>query len=667
MVIRRTVRDPTPSDIFVFAGAGASFSPPAALPLFDGLRDAILSQLGLGAFVEGAPESDPTKLMVAQALAPEPFLSDLKLGRVDIEGWLGEVLGRGSPNAVHHAVAQLAAGGARVWTVNFDRLIEQIAIGLKTVSWPDTPGSAEDLVKAHGSLGGPLIIGAEQVLTPLPSGWVDRLRTDVTDRIVIFVGYSGRDLDFQPIWNSVLENAREVLWFERPDPCDPPRVVDERRKRLLLVDIDRRGRLTFPPPVAPPEGVAATNPNPSWDFLAWCSSRRLVDVDAALVSALFDPRPMTRLPLLPGDTSWARASIAGHLGAYSTMRAEYSSLVLSRRSAEAARLLVRSFITHGGARMAALLTVAYALPPVGRLAKGREMLLRKRLTAAYRLGRHRLVLRRTRRLRADALSTWLILRSASLRLLGSLDDAATVADEALRRARLERHVVRTAHAAFQKNMALLWSERIEAATSCLQDELEPLAAVAANRWIAWSQFIAGALEVRGGDPGRALSQLRLAKERFMAEGLVDGAISTAIAALAAHRLAQDQHSFALELEQLRLLRGTAASGQLYYARHSRFTAEAIAFEEAEFARCHLSDLVTAERLYADLTRSPYPIHEALGLLGLCLLAEDPTLKRSLAGRAHDVGRNIGAHLILDRAGQVLSDPRQRSGGEIFFC
>jgi hypothetical protein len=653
----------TASDFFVFAGAGASLSPPAALPLFDWLRDAILTQLGFDTFVAGTPRSNPRDVMVAQALAPEPFMGDLKAGRVDVERWLSEVLGRGRPNAVHQTLAELASAGAKVWTVNFDTLIEQSTAGLRTVSWPQMPTGAERLVHAHGSLGGPLIFGADQVLTPLPDEWLNRLRSDINGRTAIFIGYSGRDLDFQPLWNEALRAACEVLWFEVRDPHDPSRVIEEKRKRQLLLDVHRRGVLSFPPPVAPPPGVSALRPNPSWDFVMWFVNRGLVSVDVALARELFDPVPAVAFPRLSGDPTWARASIAGHLGAYAAMRAQYAALVASRRSAEAARLLSRSFITHGGGRMAAGLTAAYLLPPIGPAAKAREMLLRKRLTALHRIGRHRLVLRRTEKLAPDALSTWLILRSSSLRMVDSLDDAAAIAEEALRRARLERHVVRTAHAAFQKSMALLWAEQIIAAAQCLHDELEPLATVAANRWIAWSQFVAGALAVREDDSASALSQLRLAGERFMAEGLIDGAISAAIARLTAHRLARDQDGFVTELEQVQLLRTAPHKGHLYYARRNVFTIEAIAIEEAEFARCHQADAATARRFYAEVARSPYPLHASLGFLGLALVEKDPSLTRAPAERARDIGARIGARLVMARADEVL---RGRTR-EIFFC
>jgi hypothetical protein len=102
-----------PQDLFVFAGAGASRSSPAGLPLFNWIRDELLLQLELPQFVEGTPVTDPTKVAVAAALAPEPFMSDLMAGGIDVERWLDETLCGGSPNAVHHALAALGGGRSK--------------------------------------------------------------------------------------------------------------------------------------------------------------------------------------------------------------------------------------------------------------------------------------------------------------------------------------------------------------------------------------------------------------------------------------------------------------------------------------------------------------------------------------------------------------------------
>lgn len=121
---------------------------------------------------------------------------------------------------------------------------------------------------------------------------------------MVFVGYSGRDPDFQPLWNELLTPAKRVLWFEQRDHSDPSLVVDERRKRLLLRDLDERGDLCFPPPASPPACVPPdTRTNASWDFVAWCSEQGLIDVDPSLARQLFDDVPEPVYPPLPGDVA----------------------------------------------------------------------------------------------------------------------------------------------------------------------------------------------------------------------------------------------------------------------------------------------------------------------------------------------------------------------------
>ena len=182
--------------LFVFAGAGVSVSMPAGLPVFDWLRDAILDQLGLGGYVPGAGGPDSRMTDVASGLVPEPFM--LERAGVDVQAWLRAVLSAGEPNAAHRALAQLASAGARVWTVNFDRLIEKAAgERLRCIAWPQDPVEGAQLMKPHGSADGHLVVTAEQVLAGLDAVWLERLRADVDGRTVVFVGYRGRDLDFR--------------------------------------------------------------------------------------------------------------------------------------------------------------------------------------------------------------------------------------------------------------------------------------------------------------------------------------------------------------------------------------------------------------------------------------------------------------------------------------
>jgi hypothetical protein len=172
----------------------------------------------------------------------------------------------------------LAIAGARVWTVNFDTLIEQASPSeLRLCAWPDPPSDYSQLLKPHGTLTGQLIVTADQVLKGLELSWERQLRADVQGRTVVFVGYSGWDLDFQPLWNGALQAARRVLWFDMPNPAE------QERKRILLHRVASSGRLAFPqrPPRTP--GV---RPNSSWDFVEWCQEHGLVDVDDGLVAQL---------------------------------------------------------------------------------------------------------------------------------------------------------------------------------------------------------------------------------------------------------------------------------------------------------------------------------------------------------------------------------------------
>src|SRR5919201_5910234 len=108
-------------DLFVFAGAGASLSAPAGLPQFRWIRDALLGELRLDEYVPPSRPQDAgtEQQQVAAGLAPEPFFLALQRGGSDVVAWLRALLSRGTPNAAHVALAQLAARGARVWTVNF--------------------------------------------------------------------------------------------------------------------------------------------------------------------------------------------------------------------------------------------------------------------------------------------------------------------------------------------------------------------------------------------------------------------------------------------------------------------------------------------------------------------------------------------------------------------
>jgi hypothetical protein len=642
------------ADLLVFAGAGVSKPEPAGLPVFDELRDAILIEIGLEEYVL-AGEGSPLR-KAATGLAAEPFMNELSAAGIDIEFWLANVLSGTAPNAAHHALAQLAAAGSTVWTGNFDVLIEE-ASGrtLRTVSWPREPLPDARLLKPHGSVGGRLIVTSRQVTRRLDDPWLRRLRSDAAGRIVLFIGYRGCDPDLQQVWPEVLRDAAAVYWFDR---WAGGQMYQARYKRQLLRDVDAGGRLQLMPPAPLPPGVSPdARHNPCWDFIAWCQDRSLVRIDPDLVSRLYEQPSPQRLAPLQGNLLWAKPAIQGLLGNYRGARRSYWQLAARPGyQREAAYAIAASNVMHGGGVMAALLAPAQVLPRRGRLGRARTMAARAQLAAWSRSGRHRAVLRATRTLTADALSVQLILRSESLRVTGSLDEATAAATAARVRAAEERHPVRLAHAAFQECLALLWAGRLAEARRCLADYLRPYAELAANRWNAWADFIEGGLAVYSGHGRDALDAYSDAELRFKAEGLTDGVVSVLTARLAARRLLRDPAGYTRLLADVTALSRDGMNGTRYYTRRSDFTAASITNDHAEFARCSQQDLSTAWTLYQRTAASRYPLQQALGHLGLALIQAERGQFPGHAAAALRVAEDIGFRLAAARSRELLTGP-----------
>ena len=650
-------------ELFIFAGAGVSRSVPARLPTFDALRDEVLNQLGLHQYMWNKEEkSDPQK--VAEALAPELFMLGLSEAHIDVEGWLSEVLSGTQPNAAHHALAQLAARGSRVWTVNFDTLIEQASEpgrGLRVIAWPAGPPTDPQpggrLLKPHGTVGGSLIVTARQVIGELPDAWKDRLRSDVRGRTVLFVGYRGRDLDFQPIWDEVLSEAAEVIWF---DVWADGMMSEAEEKRKLLSRVNASGKLTLARPAPPAPGVPSSpRHNPSWDFIAWCQDRHLIDIDPALVARLFDEPPAGGRPYppLPGKTVWARPAVQGMLGDYQGARSSYwRAAARPGYQWKAASSLAMSHVIHAGNGTAAVLGAAAALPARGRAGRVRELALRMRLTAWARTARHEAVLRATRDLADDLPSVYLILRSESLRVTGSLDEAAAIAGRAREKAQKEQHEVRLAHAAFQEGLALLWAHRVDDVRTCLDKYLRDYARLAGNRWMAWADFVEAGYEVHCGHGDLALRKYDEAEVRFTAEGLLDGVVSVDTARLAAYRLTSNDSRYTETLDRVTAAsRGDGGSGR-YYTRRNDFTAKSILNDRAEFMRCRRHDLDRATSMYEETAASRHPLQSALGHLGLALIQAERGEAPAEAAVALRLAQETGCRLVADRARELETQP-----------
>ena len=596
---------------------------------------------------------------------PEPFLFELHRAGVDVDAWLGQVLGHGEPNVVHFALAHLAQSGTKVWTVNFDPLIEKAGgSGFPVVAWPDKANLPGLLRKAHGSLGGPLVATSEQVISGLDPLWLEQLEADLHGRsTAVFLGYSGRDLDFHLHWDNALRQIEKVIWFDVPDP-----IGREYRSSLLPMAV-ARGALDMPDPWPLPEWApSGSPPNPSWDFLCWCSSHGLGDPDPDLLRVLFDaPReqPGTQIP---GDLTWVKSSVLGMLGAYGEERKQYVRTLLRSHGQRrrAARALAIHIANHGGSAVGAAMGLARALPDTGRTTPLKELANRKRLTVFNRVGAHEKTIRALGHKGAGEVSTYDILRAQSLRMIGSLDEAVRIADRAYQKALTEQHPVRVAHAAYQKCQALLWSERLDETRTCLYDELKPHAAIAASRWVAWADFIAAGLLIRENRPGESLDTYAASERRFMAEALLDGAVSTQVGRLTALRQLKNDAQFEERLIQVRRLVTNGLPRTGYYATRHNFTVESLRWEEAEFLRTHAADSRGAAHLFSSMLGSKYPLHVAFGHFGLALCDRSPASQASHLRDAGRISTDIGLRLVTSRCREFESgDPR--SYREMFFC
>jgi hypothetical protein len=654
-------------DLFLFVGAGVSRPAPTRLLTFNEIRDAVLDDIGLNVYVEGSRSARKDLVDMAAGLVPERFLLALHQSGIPVEQWLGQALGHLRPNAAHRVLATLAANGAKVWTVNYDHNIEEAntaagQVPLDVAAWPDSPRAAS-VLKPHGTLGGRLIATAEDVVRGLDERWLAQLRSDLSGRTtVVFLGYSGRDLDFHPYWNDLLGEADQVVWFDFPN-----RPAQEFKSRLLT-DASSRGALIFPKPAAPPD-AAISGISPCWDFIDWCLRERLIDAPPDGVAELFDSSKPDPAPRLTGDVAMARAGLLGALGSYREQRNDYLRLVWQpRHTAKALSALGAYELNHGGRSLAAALAAGRAIPPItARLRALRERAERKRVTALSKLGAHDRVLAITEHLPPDAPSTYLILRAGSLRATGSLVEAARVADEAFRGAVAEKHNVRIAHAAYQRCQALVWADEIAEARACLNDQLLPNAALAASRWVGWATFLNAAILVRDRDTTRARDEVELAISRFQGEALLDGIVSAQTVMLTVARLDGNDDEFRQRLGALRHRSTHPDPSLTYYTLNHPFTAQALQLEEAEFARTHVGDGNRAAVLYRALAQSQYPLYRAFGQLGSALLEPDGSRRSRYLASARSAADMVGQQQVAERCRLLAAGDSDAAGAEIFWC
>jgi len=211
-------------------GAGVSTDAPSNLPLAPGLVSAVVARSG-----EALNLPAPVRVRLGRAthsLRPEVVTDVL----AEYLGWRAlqplMVLSGRHPNGWHHGLAWALGRGCHVMTTNFDTLIEsacQIAqvrpsngpTGMRNASAKTSTRRTGSLTKLHGSLDTSataqslrtLRLAVGQVGLGLPPRLFRKVRTLISDRPLIVIGYAGRDdFDLAPVLLA-LERRAPTLWL----------------------------------------------------------------------------------------------------------------------------------------------------------------------------------------------------------------------------------------------------------------------------------------------------------------------------------------------------------------------------------------------------------------------------------------------------------------------
>ena len=478
-------------------GAGASLASPAGRPLFQAVRDALLAPLEL--------DLDER---ARRRFAPEALLSRLHVAGIDTDDELRQMLGGGSPNALHLAAAELLARGQAVWTTNFDELIEAAArqenISLHRLLPEDEPRcecGLGHLIKVHGTLsGGDVLALSEQVMVPLRGEWLGRLSSDLGGAEVCVVGYAGADIDLRAGLCAALGESHSSRWFGRPSDQAP---------------LQRR----FAEPLATHALELDLSDRPDLAALTWAKERGLTGrVSSAAWTQAEKPIYWPRLHARYEPNDVVRARVLDDFGRGSEARAVYGRGLRrgpSRRLA--ARAVYSSGMIHGA---------PWRAPVVAALNAACRTPLRWRWPHRQRL----------------PYLTWnmpapdrLPLLERSLALFGDdptlLISAANAAKEVDPRRSVELglrtldqlgggETADTAWATFALSLAYRWLGELSKAKEQAARLADGYDTLAGPRWVAWGHFELGAIAALENRLDDARDEMRLSVEVFDARQAV---------------------------------------------------------------------------------------------------------------------------------------------------
>lgn len=575
-------------------GAGASLAAPAARPLFAWLRAALVDHLAL-------PTGSAFDAQRFSYLAPEALLSRLAQRGIDIDAELLHLLAGGAPNAVHFVAAEALAAGNTIWTTNFDELVEQAAAAraipvhrLLLDGDPACRCGRGHVIKVHGTLSErPLVARSEDVLSPLPDRWLERLRDDLHGADVAVVGYAGADIDLRAGLRDALRGAASTVWFGTP--------ADQVALQARFHELIDAGAVRL-----------VLSSRPDLDFLNWAAAHGLTgriptDVQRATRGPIPDvqlPAPLYRPDLL------LRAQVLDDFGEPALARSLYRRAALrgpDRR--RALKALLSTGLIHGAPWRPAMIAALHAVcaTPLPFTWPHRQLILY--LTWS-----------------GHPAESWAAARRALDRLgdrPGLVMQAANAAKEcepaaAVRLAELaqrdalgpgkQRDATTAAWATFCLSFALRWVGDTHASEQQATRLADGLDALAGPVWIAWGHFELGALAALRNDVTEAATHLRSAREVFVAAGARNFVFDALCAEIVVSRQAGDEDTRAACFEAAERM---ITNGE----RTSRFAREVLLVERSERCR-ELGQLTEAERGYRTLATSPTAAQQMLGLLGL---------------------------------------------------
>lgn len=227
----------------LFLGAGASRPTPTNLPPFVPLSEAILNAIGWETRPNSGQETDHATVerwrftcepyypdIAHFDMAPEVLFGTLRSFGVSFATEVCRVLGNAEPNAVHEVAAHVLQQGGCVWTPNIDDAVENACLkvdfhphrsgrSLRDSTSPLDPlatTKAGTYVKFHGTVEAPdtLAFTDRQLIAPLSEEDIKHLAPLARGKIVVLYGYAGADADLADLVDRLLEDAREIHWFE---------------------------------------------------------------------------------------------------------------------------------------------------------------------------------------------------------------------------------------------------------------------------------------------------------------------------------------------------------------------------------------------------------------------------------------------------------------------